>query len=42
MNKKIHVQVHFTIAVQFYAHVNAELYLHVSLHSCLFQLWFFM
>ena len=39
-NIKIHVQVHFTIAVQLYVYVNVEFYIHVSLHSCLFQLWF--
>ena len=28
-NKKIHVQVHFTVASQFYVHVNVKFYMHV-------------
>ena len=35
------MQVHFTIAVQFYVHVNAELYLHafVKLYGEEKQVW---
>ena len=32
--------VHFTIVEQFYVYVNVDFYIHVSLHSCLFQLRF--
>ena len=34
------MQVYFTVASQFYVHVNVDFYIHLSLHSCLFQLWF--
>ena len=34
------MQVHFTIALQFYVYANVDFYIHLSLHSCLFQLWF--
>ena len=30
---KIHVQVHFTIALQFYVYVNVEIFLHVFLRE---------
>ena len=39
LNVKIHVQVHFTVASQFYVHVNVELYMHAFMHLCLVQLW---
>ena len=39
-NIKVHMLVHFTVALQFYIYVNVDFYIHVSLHSCLFQLWF--
>ena len=32
-NIKIYVQVHFTIASQFYIHVNVELYAHAFLQN---------
>ena len=28
IHKKIHVQVHFTIASEFYVHLNVKLYMH--------------
>ena len=31
-NVKIHVQVHFTVASQFYVHINVELYIRDSIH----------
>ena len=31
-NIKIHMQVHFTIAIQFYVHVNMEFYIDVLLN----------
>ena len=39
-NIKIRLQVYFTVASQLYVYVNVDFYIHVSLHSCLFQLWF--
>ena len=32
LNVKIHVQVHFTVASQFYVYVNVKLYIDVFLH----------
>ena len=32
LNVKIHVQVDFTIASQFYVHVNVELFIHALIH----------
>ena len=33
------MEVHFTFALRFHVHINVELFLHVSVHLCLFQLW---
>ena len=31
-NVKIHVQLHYTVASQFYVHVNVELFIHAFIH----------
>ena len=32
LNVKMHVQVHFTVASQFYVYVNVDLYVHTFMH----------
>ena len=32
LNVKIYLQIHFTVASQFYVYVNVELYLHAFIH----------
>ena len=41
LDVKIHVQVHFTIASQFYVRINVEIYIHAFKHLCLVRVWFF-
>ena len=41
LDVKIHVQVHFTIASQFYVRIKVEIYIHAFIHLCLVRVWFF-